>query len=183
MSRVIQILVATAVAAILAAPFALGWVAYRKLARAERLLPGAPTQLLAWAWAWSTVYRVPWSLVVSILRLEGAYVPGTYGAHAGAYPLGDVTDPRGPALGPGQVMRFNVERLHPDWRPLHLQLVSETRRSTRVMVEVLREALTEALVAGEGMQGAARRYNGRGAAARAYAARAADVISAYQEVS
>jgi hypothetical protein len=78
------------------------------LADAQKVKAGwTPARaVLWWAWVWGKVYSVPWSLSLAILRNEGASV-----AKDGAYPLGDVGHRWGPAVGSGQVLKMNVDRL------------------------------------------------------------------------
>ena len=114
-------------------------------------------------------------MALAILKNEGASV-----ARDGAYPLGDTTIGKGPAIGPGQVLRINVERLWttaPAWigwavrskEATDLQFVGQERKALWASVQVMREAL----VAAKGdVDQATRRYNGSGPRAEAYADRA-----------
>lgn len=137
----------------------------------------ATWRVLFWARLWSLLYRVPYKLVLAILSNEGASVPD----HSGRYPLGDLTSSKGPACGPGQVLRINVERLWtgvgllypvaqwPLTDPQQLADLGNERQALWCAVKVMREELDAAK--GDEHE-AARRYNGSGAKAEAYADKA-----------
>lgn len=178
------------------------WALREGTARAERAGLRLPSEVLFWSRLWCAWYAVPWDLHLAILRNEGASV-----AKDGAYPLGDKTARRGPAIGPGQVLRARIDRLWSRGRrvtfaasdfdddrrdtydpiplamrplvvgtdPLELALVGQERRALWASVVILREALDE--VGGDELE-AARRYNGFGAPAQAYAERARVTLEA-----
>lgn len=139
-------------------------------------------RVLFWARLWCALYRVPFALSIAVLHNEGASTPKS----DGTYPLGDVGIERGPSVGAGQVERANVERL---WAaapfylrplvttsdPLELADVGRERQAMWAHVQMLREVLQ---AAGGDLRDAARRYNGSGAAAEAYADRATDFMNA-----
>lgn len=156
----------------------------------------ATLPVLFWSRFWTAIYGVPWALHLAVLANEGASQPTD-----GKYPLGDKASSRGPAYGPGQVLRSRLERLLSsgrrrswaggDWdderkdtytpfAPWTLalvrapavelyDLVTYTRGSVWASVVILREALDET---GGDTRAAARRYNGFGEPAEAYAERA-----------
>jgi len=162
---------------------------------AAHRLPATPAVLI-WARVWALIYRVPWTLQAAILHNEGASqlrpatareaeVLGVIKGHK-VYPVGDLD--HGTALGPGQVLRRNVVRL---WssanalerviavgrRPEDLALAGNERLALWASVQVLKEAL----VTEKGdLHRAARRYNGSGDRAEAYARRADAFRSAYK---
>lgn len=168
-------------------------LAARAREQLARLKVRADLRVLVWSRVWTFVYRVPWSLHLAVLAGEGASV-----AREGRYPIGDKEAARGPAFGPGQVLRSRYERLlehgrrrtfaHGDWDDSRkdsytrfswwvlalvrapavelYELEQYARGSVWASVVILREALDE--VGGDKRQ-AARRYNGFGAPAEAYA--------------
>lgn len=137
----------------------------------------SPT-IIAWTKLWCTLYGVPFKFALSILYNEGASesralnarelnVLGLEGNVQG-YPVGDLGDARGPALGPGQVLRINVER-HWQIAPWYMRefvvstntsdlaLVGKESKSTWVSVKMMQEVLQQA----DGdLWDAAKRYNG-----------------------
>lgn len=162
----------------------------------------ADLRVLVWSRFWTLVYGVPYTLHLAILANEGA----SSAARDGTYPKGDLGAARGPALGPGQVLRARYDRLLSagrrrswaagDWddarKDLYTRfwpwtlamvrapvdqydLVARTRGSVWASVVILREALDE--THGD-LRAAARRYNGFGAAADAYASRAVEKMAA-----
>jgi hypothetical protein len=139
------------------------WRAFDKVRAADPLWR-PQLAVLAWARIWATVLRVPYPFALSILHNEGA----SRLRPDGTYPLGDVGNPKGPALGPGQVLRTNVERLWQAapwyWRrvvvlpdPFQLASAGNERAALYVAVKVMRESLDAA--AGD-LNLAARLYNG-----------------------
>lgn len=148
--------------------------------------------VIYWAYFWSKVYSVPFELVLAILWNEGASVQhparkveadklDSFIAEGDSiYPLGDLTIERGPAVGSGQVLRTNVERLWADAdtyiRPLVvladarlLALPGNERAAMWAMIQMLNETLRQS---GNDLQEAARRYNGNNEAAYAYGEKA-----------
>lgn len=150
-------------------------------------------RVLFWARFWTAVYGVPMSLALSILHNEGASVARPLRPREVAelvdppevgYPVGDLGDSRGPSVGPGQVLRMNVVRLWADppaafaWLvvksdPTELVKPENTAAAMWVSVKVMAECLR---ASGGDLREAARRYNGSGSAAEAYADRAAAFI-------
>jgi len=163
--------------------------AYRAFARVQKADPEwkPAFRVLAWARAWCLLYRVPWDFALSILHNEQASTPRTIlpresrlfpeGAPAEIYPLGDVSIFKGPSVGPGQVLRVNVETLWEQVKPplraavvagsyLDLARVGFERQSTWAAVRIMRESLDAAgprpgdETGGADLNEAARIYNG-----------------------
>lgn len=177
------------------------WMAGGAIVSASRADPRWQPRfrVLFWARLWSLVYRVPFGLSLAVLHNEGASTPRALTSReqdalepwtdgdvpAFGYPVGDTAILRGPSVGAGQVLRVNVSRLWlaaPFWlRPLvmapdvsHLAYVGYERAALWAHVKVLREAF---VAAGHDLREAARRYNGQGEAAEAYADRAENFLS------
>ncbi len=153
------------------------------------------TAVIFWAKFWSVALQIPWDLFLAILYNEGASISRplrdseraalmlTNGENVG-YPVGDMDIARGPSVGPGQVLRSNVERLYNDLpastrflfaadNPHDLALKGHERQALWVCAKVIQEVLKQA---NGDKQEAARRYNGTNAAAIAYGQKAADTI-------
>lgn len=137
--------------------------------------------VIAWTYLWCKLYAVPFKFALSLLYNEGASEPralnvselaaiGHPAEDLQGYPVGDIGDSRGPALGPGQVLRVNVERqwTNAPWYlssfvvgkdPSDLAIIGNEHRATWVSVRMMREALDQA----DGdLWDAAKRYNGGG---------------------
>lgn len=138
------------------------------------------TAVLFWAKFWSVFLQVSFDFVLAILYNEGASESrmlrqrelealgfSEEGPNIG-YPVGDIGDSRGPALGPGQVLRENVERLWNDTpdsyrfiisapTPYHLAVKGYERQSLWVAVTMMKEVIKQA---NGDLQDAAKRYNG-----------------------
>lgn len=176
-------------------------LAWRSASKVRKVDPEwKPTlAVLLWSRVWCALFRVPYDLSLAVLHNEGASTPFHLGPQRRAalgidpddgiprYPPGDLGDERGPSLGPGQVLRSNVERLASlvPWylrllvraQPLNLCDVGQERAALYFHVRVLRETLVSS--AGDEHM-AARRYNGRGPAAEAYADRAQEFIDSLE---
>jgi hypothetical protein len=167
-------------------------------------------RVLMWARIWCNFYRtVPIRLLLAVLHNEAASTPRplredealVLGLEPGtvAYPPGDLHIRSGPAVGCGQVLRANVERLWSDqrlgsftlrcivmrirsvvifdsWRDL--AKVGNERGAVWVTVMMLRDCL---VASGGDIWDAARRYNGGAVdntlAERAYADRAIELMN------
>jgi hypothetical protein len=148
---------------------------WRASSQVKRAGLHATVRVLFWLRVWTFAYRVPFPMALAILSNEGASWPTD-----GTYLLGDRTIARGPAVGPGQVLRINVERLWkdcPSWlawfvrapSAADLSRVGNERQAMWAAVQIMREALDAAR--GD-VHEAERRYNGSGDKAEAYADRA-----------